>query len=359
MNRGFNFSAGPSMLPEEVLNKAASEMLCYENTGQSVMEMSHRSNEYMQIVTDCEDLLRHLLKIPQNYKVLFLQGGASLQFHMVPLNLLTASKKVDVINTGTWTKKAIEEINKLGTANIIASSEDQKFNYIPTVTKDMLTSDAEYLHICQNNTVEGTAFHTLPTVGNVTIISDMSSCILSGPVNITDYGIIFAGAQKNMSCAGLTVVIIREDLIGKVNNLPAMLDYKKHADNSSLYNTPPTYAIYICKLVLEWLRDTIGGLDNMYKINLQKAGMFYDYLDNSKLFSAIVSNPNDRSIMNIPFTTGDKQLDADFIEFTKQHNLYNLKGHKLVGGLRASIYNAMPIQGITTLIDTMLQFEMR
>lgn len=357
MARVYNFSAGPSVMPEEVLRKAANEMLEYGVSGQSVMEMSHRSPVYEEIINGCEQLLREILNIPENYKVLFLQGGASLQFAMIPLNLMSENKKVDAINTGLWSKKAIAEIKKLGTANVIASSEDKTFTYIPKVTKEDFSKDADYVHICFNNTIYGTKYPYIPDTNGKPLVADMSSCILSEPIDVSKFGIIFAGAQKNMGPAGLTVVIIREDLVGKADEkLPTMLNYETHVKNNSMFNTPPTYSIYMCKLVLEWIKNTIGGLDKMKERNEKKANMLYDYLDNSKLFSATVFG-DDRSIMNIPFVTGDSEKDADFIKKATSAGFVNLKGHRTVGGMRASIYNAMPVEGVEKLVEFMREYE--
>lgn len=346
------------MLPKKVLQQAAAELVEYGNAGQSVMEMSHRSPEYEEIIFSCESLLRELMQIPDNYKVLFLQGGASLQFSMIPYNLLTKSKKADIIITGLWSKKAKKEMDKLGKINVIASSEADTFNHIPTYSKADFTPDADYFYICENNTIYGTKFSTLPDTGNVPLVADMSSCILSEPMDISKYGVLFAGAQKNMGPAGLTTVIIREDLVGHADaSIPTMLNYQTHVESQSMFNTPPTYSIYMCKLVLEWLKNDIGGLENMGKRNHKKAQSFYDYLDSSKLFHATVSGDS-RSIMNIPFVTGDKDLDAKFVKEAAAVGFINLKGHRSVGGMRASIYNAMPEEGVQKLIAFMKEFEM-
>lgn len=346
------------MLPEKVLQQAAAELVEYRNAGQSVMEMSHRSPEYEEIIFSCESLLRELMQIPDNYKVLFLQGGASLQFSMIPYNLLTKSKKADIIITGLWSKKAKKEMDKLGKIKVIASSEADTFNHIPTYSKADFTPDADYFYICENNTIYGTKFSTLPDTGSVPLVADVSSCILSEPMDISKYGILFAGAQKNMGPAGLTTVIIRDDLVGYANaDIPTMLNYQTHVDSQSMFNTPPTYSIYMCKLVLEWLKNDIGGLKNMGKRNHKKAQNFYDYLDSSKLFHATVKGDS-RSIMNIPFVTGDKELDAKFVKEAAAVGFINLKGHRSVGGMRASIYNAMPEEGVQKLIAFMKEFEM-
>ncbi len=355
MSRVYNFSAGPSCIFEAVLQKAADQMLDYEDSKMSVMEMSHRSKIYESIINDCEARLRRLMNIPENYKVLFLQGGASLQFSMIPMNL-TKSKKVDFINTGQWTKKAIEEHKKLGTANIIACSQKDNFSYIPKVTKDMISDDCDYVYICQNNTIYGTTYNYVPDTNGKPLIADFSSCILSKPYNINNYALIFAGAQKNMGPAGLTVVIVKEDLIEEKPDLPSMLSYKVHVDNGSMYNTPPTYSIYMCGLVLEYLEETIGGLENMQKINEEKAKILYDYLDNSKLFKNSV-NKEDRSLMNVTFVTGNEDLDKLFVSEAEKNGLVNLKGHRSVGGMRASIYNGMPIEGVKKLVAFMKEFE--
>lgn len=357
MARVYNFSAGPSVLPEKVLATAAAQMLDYEGTGQSVMEMSHRSKEYQAIIDSCEALLRETLQIPEQYKVLFLQGGASSQFAMIPLNLMNRSGKADFVITGQWATKAYQEAQKYGQCKAVASSKDKTFSYIPQLNPDEFTKDADYFHICYNNTIYGTRFHELPDTGNVPIVADFSSCILSEPVDVSKFGVIYAGAQKNMAPAGLTVVIIREDLIGNASAAcPTMFNYKTHADNGSMYNTPPTYPIYICKLVLEWLRDDIGGLENMQKLNQKKAALLYDYLDQSKLFHGTVEK-KDRSMMNVCFVTGNEELDALFVKEAAKNGFINLKGHRSVGGMRASIYNAMPLEGVEKLVDFMKAFE--
>ncbi|MCL2014288.1 MAG: 3-phosphoserine/phosphohydroxythreonine transaminase [Oscillospiraceae bacterium] len=357
MSRVFNFSPGPSVLPEWVLEKAAGELLEFCDTGQSVMEMSHRSVEYKNIIKDCEKLLRKIMSIPDNYKVLFLQGGASSQFAMVPLNLMNNSGKADYVITGQWAKKAYSEGAKFGKANAVASSADKVFNYIPKLDPAVFDKDADYFHICLNNTIYGTKFDKLPDTGKVPLVTDASSCILSEPIDVSKFGIIYAGAQKNMGPAGLTVVIIREDLIGNAREeTPTMFDYKTHADNGSMYNTPPTYSIYICKLVLEWIENRVGGLEKLAELNRKKAGMFYEYLDNSSVFKATVENPH-RSIMNIPFVTGDEILDKRFVTSAAKNGFVNLEGHRSVGGMRASIYNAMPLEGVKKLIEFMERFE--
>lgn len=357
MSRVYNFSAGPSMLPEAVLKKAADEMLDYQGSGQSVMEMSHRSKVYDAIIKDAEALLREVMNIPDNYKVLFLQGGASSQFAMVPLNLFNKSKKADYVITGQWAKKAYKEALKYGEAKAIASSEDKTFSYIPKLDKADFTPDADYFYICVNNTIYGTLFHELPDTGNVPLVGDISSCVLSEPIDVSKFGILLAGAQKNMGPAGVTIVIIREDLIGNAMDItPTMFDYKTHADNDSMFNTPPCYTIYMVKLVLEWIKNEIGGLEKMKEINEKKAKILYDFLDSSKLFKGTVV-PEDRSLMNVPFVTGDADLDAKFVKESTEAGFVNLKGHRSVGGMRASIYNAMPVEGVEKLVEFMKKFE--
>ena len=357
MARVYNFSAGPSMLPEAVLTKAAAEMLDYEGSGQSVMEMSHRSKVYQSIIDTAEALLREIMNIPDNYKVLFLQGGASSQFAMVPMNLMTGSGKADYIITGQWAKKAYKEAARYGKARAVASSEDKTFSYIPKVDKADLDPEADYVHICMNNTIYGTVYHDLPDTGDVPLVADISSCVLSKPIDVSKFGILYAGAQKNMAPAGVTVVIIREDLIGKAMDItPTMFNYQTHADNGSMFNTPPCYTIYVMKLVLEWVKNEVGGLEQMQAINEKKAKMLYDFLDNSKLFKGTVV-PEDRSLMNVPFVTGNEELDAKFVKESTAAGFVNLKGHRSVGGMRASIYNAMPVEGVEKLIAFMQKFE--
>lgn len=354
--RVYNFSAGPSMLPEAVLKTAQSEMLCYKDSGQSVMEMSHRSKEYGAIISEAETLLRRVMNIPDNYKVLFLQGGASSQFAMIPLNLMTKTKKADYVLTGAWAKKAYKEGTRYGDCKVIASSEDKTFSYIPKLNPADFTPDADYFHICFNNTIYGTKYPEIPDTGSVPLVADMSSCILSEPVDVSKFGMIYAGAQKNMAPAGLTVVIIREDLIGEAQDItPTMFRYTTHAENDSMFNTPPCYCIYILKLVLEWI-ESLGGLSEMQKINQKKADLLYDYLDSSKMFSATVEKGS-RSLMNIPFVTGDAELDKKFVSEATAAGFVNLKGHRSVGGMRASIYNAMPVEGVEKLIEFMKEFE--
>ena len=356
MPRVYNFSAGPSMLPEEVLRTAANEMLEYGQSGQSVMEMSHRSKEYQAIIDRCEELFRQVLSIPANYKVLFLQGGASSQFAMIPLNLMNQSGKADFVLTGQWATKAYQEAQKYGECHVVASSKDKTFSYIPELDPAAFTKDADYFHICYNNTIYGTRFHDLPDTGSVPLVADLSSCILSEPLDVTKFGMIYAGAQKNMGPAGLTVVVIREDLIGNAReSCPTMFNYQIHADNGSMYNTPPTYAIYIFKLVLEWLIG-LGGLEKMKEINERKAALLYAFLDQSKMFRGTVEK-KDRSLMNVPFVTGDTGLDAKFVKEAAAEGFINLKGHRTVGGMRASIYNAMPVEGVEKLCEFILEFD--
>ena len=357
MSRVYNFSAGPSMLPEAVLKRAAEEMLDYQGSGQSVMEMSHRSKVYDSIIKEAEALLREVMNIPDNYKVLFLQGGASSQFAMVPLNLFNKSKKADYVITGQWAKKAFQEAKKYGEPKAIASSEDKTYSYIPKLNKADFTPDADYFYICVNNTIYGTLYHELPDTGNVPLIGDISSCVLSEPIDVSKFGILLAGAQKNMGPAGVTIAIVREDLIGNAMDItPTMFDYKVHADNDSMYNTPPCYTIYMVKLVLEWIKNDIGGLEKMKELNEKKANLLYDFLDNSKLFKGTVV-PEDRSLMNVPFITGNDELDAKFVKESTAAGFVNLKGHRSVGGMRASIYNAMPYEGVEKLVEFMKKFE--
>lgn len=357
MSRVYNFSAGPSMLPESVLKRAAAEMLDYEGSGQSVMEMSHRSKVYGSIIQGAQSLLREVMNIPDNYKVLFLQGGASSQFAMVPLNLAVKSGKADYVITGQWAKKAYKEGARYAQANIVASSEDQTFSYIPKLDPSTFTKDADYFHICMNNTIYGTVYHTLPETGDVPLVADISSCILSGPIDVSKFGLLYAGAQKNMAPAGLTVVIVREDLIGHAQDItPTMFNYQIHADNDSMFNTPPCYTIYMAKLVLEWIKNEVGGLANMQARNEKKAALLYGFLDNSKLFKGTVVK-EDRSLMNVPFVTGNAEMDAKFVQEATANGFVNIKGHRTVGGMRASIYNAMPYEGVAALVAFMEKFE--
>lgn len=354
MNRVFNFSAGPGVLPLEVLQEAASEMTNYKDSGMSVMEMSHRSKDFIAIYDNAEALLREVMNIPKNYKVLFLQGGGSTQFAMVPTNLMSKSGKVDVINTGAWTKKAVKEINSVGIANIVASSEDATYTYIPK--EYTLSDDADYVYIASNNTIYGTKWNEFPETGDTPLVVDMSSNILSEPVDVSKFGVIFAGAQKNLGPAGVTIVIIREDLVGKhIEGTPTMMQYKTHVDAKSMFNTPPTYGIYMVGKILQWIKDK-GGVDGIYKANLKKSDLIYNFLDNSKMFNG-TAKKEDRSIMNIPFVTGNDDLDAKFIKEATANGLVTLKGHRSVGGMRASIYNAMPLEGVEKLVKFMEDFE--
>lgn len=356
MKRIYNFSAGPAILPVEVLQEAANEMLDYEQSGMSVMEMSHRSKIYQSIIDEAEKDLRELLNIPENYKVLFLQGGATLQFSMVPINLMKHGK-ADYIVTGQWAKKASEEAQKFGQVNIVASSEDKMFSYIPDVSDLPISEDADYVFMCDNNTIYGTKYKELPNTKGKDLVSDASSCFLSEPIDVTQYGVIFAGAQKNVGPAGTVIVIIREDLIRKDIDpkTPIMLRYDIHAENGSMYNTPPTYGIYLCGKVFKWLKKK-GGLDAMYQINLRKANILYDYLDSSKMFYGTVEKKS-RSLMNVTFKSISPELDEAFIKQAKAKGFDNLKGYRTVGGMRASIYNAMPIEGVQALVDFMREFE--
>ena len=356
MKRVYNFSAGPAVLPEDVLREAADEMLDYNGTGMSVMEMSHRSKAYEEIITQAEADLRELMNIPDNYKVLFLQGGASLQFAMIPMNLMK-NKKSDYIITGQWAKKAYKEAQKYGDVRAIASSEDKTFSYIPDCSDLDIDEDADYVYICENNTIYGTKYKELPNTKGKTLVADVSSCFLSEPVDVTKYGIIYGGFQKNIGPAGVVIVIIREDLIPEKTEdyVPTMMQYKIHADNKSLYNTPPAYGIYICGKVFKWLKK-MGGLEAMKKHNEEKAAILYDFLDQSKLFKGTVEK-KDRSLMNVPFVTGDADLDAKFVKEAKEAGFENLKGHRTVGGMRASIYNAMPTEGVVKLVEFMKKFE--
>ncbi|KEZ89873.1 MULTISPECIES: 3-phosphoserine/phosphohydroxythreonine transaminase [Clostridia] len=356
MSRVYNFSAGPAVLPEEVLREAAEEMMDYRGSGMSVMEMSHRSKMFETIIGEAEADLRDLLAIPDNYKVLFLQGGASQQFAMVPMNLFK-NRVGDYIITGQWAKKAYQEAKLYGTANAVASSADKTFSYIPDVSDLPISDDADYVYICENNTIYGTKFKTLPNTKGKTLVADLSSCFLSEPIDISKYGLIFAGAQKNVGPAGVVIAIIREDLITEdvLPGTPTMLRYKTHADEKSLYNTPPAYGIYICGKVFKWLKNR-GGLEAMKEFNEKKAAILYDYLDQSQMFTGTVVE-KDRSLMNVPFVTGNEELDALFVKESKAAGFENLKGHRSVGGMRASIYNAMPIEGVEKLVAFMKDFE--
>ncbi|MBQ4535986.1 MAG: 3-phosphoserine/phosphohydroxythreonine transaminase [Lachnospiraceae bacterium] len=356
MARVYNFSAGPAVLPEEVLREVADEMMDYRGTGMSVMEMSHRSKAYQAIIDEAEADLRDLMNIPDNYKVLFLQGGASQQFAMIPMNLMK-NKVADYIVTGQWAKKAYQEAQMYGKANKIASSEDETFSYIPDCSDLPISEDADYVYICENNTIYGTKFHTLPNTKGKILVSDVSSCFLSEPVDVTKYGLIYGGVQKNIGPAGVVIAIIREDLITEdvLPGTPTMLKYKIHADNGSMYNTPPAYGIYVCGKVFKWIKK-MGGLQAMKEHNEKKAKILYDFLDESKLFKGTVRK-EDRSLMNVPFVTGNDELDAKFVKEAKEAGFENLKGHRSVGGMRASIYNAMPIEGVEKLVEFMKKFE--
>ncbi len=355
MSRVYNFSAGPSMLPLEVLEKAASEMTEYGTSGMSVMEMSHRSKDFDDIIKGAEALVRELMNVPDNYKVLFLQGGGSSQFAMVPMNLGNKNKKCDIVITGQWAKKAAAEAKRYISVNEVASSADKTFSYIPKLDKSTFSKDADYFYICYNNTIYGTRWTKLPET-DVPLVADISSCIMSEVIDVEKFGLLFAGAQKNLGPAGVTLVIVREDLIGNAMDItPTMFDYKIHADNDSLYNTPPTYGIYMLKLVMEWVKEQ-GGVAVLQALNEKKAAILYDYLDSSKMFRGTVAK-EDRSLMNVPFVTGDKELDAKFIAEATKAGFVNLKGHRTVGGMRASIYNAMPIEGVEALVAFMKKFE--
>ena len=356
MSRVYNFSAGPAVLPEEVLKEAADEMLDYRGTGMSVMEMSHRSKAFETIIKEAEADLRELMNIPDNYKVLFLQGGASQQFAMIPMNLMK-NKVADYIVTGQWAKKAWQEASKYGKANKIASSEDETFSYIPDCSDLPISEDADYVYICENNTIYGTKFKTLPNTKGKTLVADVPSCFLSEPVDVSKYGIIYGGVQKNIGPAGMVIAIIREDLITEdvLPGTPTMLTYKTHADADSLYNTPNCYCIYMCGKVFKWIKK-MGGLSAMKERNEAKAKLLYDYLDESRLFHGTVVK-EDRSLMNVPFVTGDKDLDAKFVKAAEEAGFVNLKGHRTVGGMRASIYNAMPVEGVQKLVEFMKDFE--
>ena len=356
MNRVYNFSAGPSMLPESVLNKAADQMLSYEGCGMSVMEMSHRSKIYESIIYGAEDLLRKIMNIPDDYHVFFLQGGASTQFSMVPLNLMNKNNKADFVITGQWSKKAFAEASRYGAARKVASSEDAVFNYIPKLDSSMFDADADYVHITHNNTIYGTRYTTLPDTGNVPLVADISSDILSQEIDVKKFGLLYAGAQKNVAPAGVTIVIVKKDLVGNAMDFtPVMLNYETHIKDRSMYNTPPAYCIYIMKLVLEWL-ESIGGIPEMQKINEKKAAILYDFLDNSSMFKGTVVK-EDRSLMNVPFVCPTEELNAKFIAEASENGFVNLKGHRTVGGMRASIYNAMPTEGVEKLVDFMKKFE--
>ncbi|MGM9659478.1 MAG: 3-phosphoserine/phosphohydroxythreonine transaminase [Faecousia sp.] len=356
MSRVYNFSAGPAVLPESVLQEAADEMLDYRGTGMSVMEMSHRSKAYQTIIDEAEADLRTLMGIPDNYKVLFMQGGASQQFAMVPMNLMK-NKVADYIITGQWAKKAWQEAKLYGQANAVASSADKTFSYIPDCSDLPISENADYVYICENNTIYGTKYHTLPNTKGKDLVADISSCFLSEPVDVTKYGMLYGGAQKNVGPAGVVIAVIREDLIREdvLPGTPTMLRYKTHADNGSMYNTPPAYGIYICGKVFKWLLRN-GGLEEMQAYNVKKASILYDYLDSSRLFHGTVVK-KDRSLMNVPFVTGDPEQDAKFVKAATEAGFVNLKGHRTVGGMRASIYNAMPIEGVQKLVAFMEHYE--
>ena len=358
MARVYNFSAGPAVLPEAVLQQAAAEMMDYQGTGMSVMEMSHRSSAYQKIIDTAEADLRELMGIPENYKVLFMQGGASQQFAMVPMNLMK-NKVADYIITGQWAKKAYQEAQLFGQANAVASSADKTFSYIPDCSDLPISENADYVYICENNTIYGTKFWELPNTKGKDLVSDVSSCFLSEPVDVTKYGMIYGGVQKNIGPAGVVIAIIREDLITEdvLPGTPTMLRYKTHADNGSMYNTPPTYGIYVCGLVFQWLKR-MGGLEAMKAHNEKKAAILYDFLDSSDLFKGTVVK-KDRSLMNVPFITGDAEMDAKFVKEAAAAGFQNLKGHRSVGGMRASIYNAMPLEGVEKLVAFMKDFESR
>ncbi len=355
-NRAYNFSAGPSMLPLSVIETVAKELPNYEGCGESVMEMSHRSKEFKAILADAEQNLRDIMAIPDNYKVLFLQGGATLQFAMVPLNLLTKSGKADYIVTGSWAKKAAKEAKKFGDIKITASSEESTFSYIPEVKKEAFRPDADYVHITFNNTIYGTHYPYIPDTGDIPLVADMSSCILSEEVDVSKFGLIYAGAQKNVAPAGVTIVIVREDLLGAAKeNVPTYLDYQVHADNDSAYNTPNCFGIYVAGEVFKYIKS-IGGIAAMHDLDVKKAKMLYDFIDASDLYTCPVRE-QDRSLMNVVFVTGDSDLDKEFVAQGKAQGLHNLNGHRSIGGMRASIYNAMPLEGVETLIDFMKKFE--
>lgn len=356
MSRVYNFSAGPAVLPESVLAEAAEEMLDYRGTGMSVMEMSHRSAAFQGIIDEAEADLREIMGIPDNYKVLFMQGGATLQFAMVPLNL-KRNGVFDYIVSGSWSKKAYQEAARFGEAHCLASSQDDNFSCVPDLEGLQLSEGADYLYICQNETIYGTRYPQLPETGNVPLVADVSSCFLSEPIDVERYGVIYGGVQKNVGPAGMAIAVVREDLIPAedIPEAPIMLQYRTYADNGSMYNTPPCYTIYICGKVFKWIKAQ-GGLEGMKKINEEKAGLLYAFLDESNLFKATV-RPQDRSLMNVPFVTGSEELDAQFVAEAKAAGLENLKGHRSVGGMRASIYNAMPIEGVKALVDFMRAFE--
>ena len=355
-NRVFNFSAGPSMLPLNVIENVAENLASYEGCGQSVIEMSHRSKEFKKIIEEAEADLREIMNIPDNYKVLFLQGGGTLQFSMVPLNLLRKSGKADYIITGSWAKKAYKEACKFGDIRVVASSEDETFSYIPKVTKEDFREDADYVYVCYNNTIYGTHYPYIPDTGDIPLVADMSSSILSEPIDVSRFGVIFAGAQKNIGPAGVTIIIIRDDLIGFADEkVPVYLDYKVHAEKDSIYNTPPCFSIYVAGLVFKHIK-AMGGVAAMNKINKEKAAKLYDYIDGSDFYNC-PNRKEDRSLMNVVFVTGDKELDKKFVEEAKAEGMVNLNGHRSIGGMRASIYNAMPMEGVDKLLAFMKKFE--
>ena len=358
MSRVYNFSAGPSMLPEPVLQKAAAEMMDYQGSGQSVMEMSHRSKVFDAIYQETQALWREVMNIPDNYKVLFMQGGASTQFAAVPMNLMTKSGKADYVLSGQFSTKAYKEAARYGDCKVVGSSKEDNFSHIPTLDPKEFRPDADYFHICMNNTIYGTVWKELPDTGNVPLVADISSCILSKPIDVSKFGLLYAGAQKNVAPAGVTIVIVREDLLGEpMEGTPTMFNYKVMAENDSMYNTPPCWPIYISKLVLEWIKNDIGGLEKMEERNVRKAQLLYDFLDQSTLFKGC-ADKDSRSIMNVTFVTGDKDLDAKFVKESEAAGFVNLKGHRSVGGMRASIYNAMPEEGIVKLVEFMKKFEL-
>ncbi len=345
------------MLPESVLRRAADEMLDYNGTGESVMEMSHRSAEFKEIIDAAEALVRELYKVPDNYKVLFLHGGASTQFAAIPLNFMNGSGKADYIVSGQWGRKAAEEASRYGDVKVVANSVDKNYSYFPKTTREDFRPDADYVYYCMNNTIFGTLAPYIPDTGDIPLIADVSSCFFSQPLDISKFAVVYGGAQKNVAPAGVVIAIVREDMLGKARDItPTMLNWQIHADHGSMYNTPPCYIIYMCKLVLEWIKNDIGGLEAMEQRNKKKAKILYDFLESSKMFSSTV-NPEDRSLMNVPFVSGDKDLDAKLIKEAKEAGFINIKGYKTVGGMRASIYNAMPIEGVEKLVAFMTEFE--
>lgn len=358
MKRVYNYSAGPSVLPEEVLRQAADEMLVYQQSGMSVMEMSHRSSDFIDIFQECKQRLIRLLSIPEDYEVLFLQGGASLQFAMIPMNLTSRYHRVQLIDTGAWATKAAKEAKLFGEVDVLASSKDKNYSYIPKINQEQINPNSDYLYITNNNTIYGTTYHQLPPTDGLPLVADMSSDILSKPIEVAKYALIFAGAQKNMGPAGVTIVIVRKDLLEKIPaGLPTMLDYRTHSQKDSMFNTPPTYSIYMVGKVLRWLEQK-GGVEAMAKANKQKATLLYDFIDSSAFYQGTV-NLQDRSMMNIPFVLADKKYEAMFLEQAEESGLVNLKGHRSVGGMRASLYNGMPLAGVEALIDFMKEFERR